>query len=773
MVTGANGCEGVNTIDFELLQDIGLPNVTGVDFEFSFNGVPLDVQDTVPACGAGICEYGDLVPTFYVDGVPTELTQPIYLYYDTDFGCGALGTYADGAMSWGQYPQESGWYPLHVHMEMHIEGCSDDSLVFDAYDSVYFDTGFVPVIQPLEDLSLCPGDTAMLVLECEGCAQLEWSGPAGTYVTSVGMDTAWVWGFGLYSVIATSVEGTLCVSVEYFTVAQAAPPPLFIEPYAVCPGDTALLYTTFPSTTYVWSGPSGPLPVDNDSLYVTEIGSYYLVVYTDQGCELYGGPAIMQQFATPNMGILPDNVLCPGESTALEISGGGLETIAWDPPLSGGNLSQSVNAPGTYTCTVTACGITFQLSATIYASSITASIPGGPFTICGGGSVLLDGPSGDYDYLWTPGNSVEEDLLVTSAGSYQVQVTDTLGCSATSNAVDVLEQQFTQPVQAEGDSLCAGDDLVLQATGSGTLAWYGDEALTELLAAGSTLTGADVTASDTLYVAQTEGGCTGAPLPVVVTVLPPPPTVSITGDTVLCEGDELLLTAAPPGAQQYVWSTPQGPASGEQYSVAGAQTADAGIYTSYISSAGCDGLPGAVSVTVQAPLPDPVITGTTVLCEGDLLTLTVAGVQAGSFSWTTPSGTVAGTALVYSTVATAEAAGLYTVLADGGECPDAASIVEVVIDDCGIIIPNVFTPNNDGNNDDFVVEGTAFTTFQFTVFNRWGQEVYASRNGRITWNGRDNGNSPLPDGVYFYELVESRSGKSMVHTGYIQLARGQ
>ena len=91
----------------------------------------------------------------------------------------------------------------------------------------------------------------------------------------------------------------------------------------------------------------------------------------------------------------------------------------------------------------------------------------------------------------------------------------------------------------------------------------------------------------------------------------------------------------------------------------------------------------------------------------------------------------------------------------------------------GIIIPNVFTPNNDGNNDDFVVEGTAFTTFQFTVFNRWGQEVYASRNGRVTWNGRDNGNSPLPDGVYFYELVESRSGKSMVHTGYIQLARGQ
>lgn len=67
VVTAANGCSAANEIHFTLMDSLSLPNITGADFEFFFNGVSLDVQDTVPACGAGICQYGDLVPTWYVD----------------------------------------------------------------------------------------------------------------------------------------------------------------------------------------------------------------------------------------------------------------------------------------------------------------------------------------------------------------------------------------------------------------------------------------------------------------------------------------------------------------------------------------------------------------------------------------------------------------------------------------------------------------------------------------------------------------------------------
>lgn len=853
-VTSPNGCTGSSMVDFHLLDSLSLPNITGADFELLYNGVSLDVQDTVPACGEGGCLSGALVPTWYVDGVPTVLTQPIFVLYGTENGCGIQSTYADGAMDWDQYPDEPGWYPLHVHLVLHIEGCSDDTLAFDVYDSVYIQTGYVPEIQPIEDFALCIGDTAMLVLDCASCQQVEWSGPNGTYVTSTGQDTAWVWGFGLYSVIASNSEGTYCVAVEYFVVSQAAPPPLIIEPIAVCPGDTALLYTTFPSIIYEWSGPSGPIAVDNDSLYITETGSYYLVAYTDQGCALFGGPAILQQFATPSLGILPDDVLCPGESAALEISGGGLETIVWDAPLSGGSLSQSVNAAGTYTCTVTACGNTFPLTATIYASSISASLPEGPFTICGDGSVLLDGPEGDYDYLWTPGNDVTEDLLVTTPGDYQIQVTDTLGCSATSNVVQVVEQSFTQLLSTTGDTLCPGEDAQLFATGSGTLVWYAAADAQDTLATGSSLVVLGPSVNDTVYVSQTENGCAGPLVPVIAVVAQVPAAPVITGDTSLCIGDALSLSVVAQPGVSYTWSTPQGTVSGASVSIstvsladigtyvltgsigecpgsqtsvqltleagpeapvisgdtslcsgdalslsvqavagitfswttpAGEQaglvvevdavaTSDAGIYVCVPSAGTCDGEAADVQVTIQTPLPTPTIAGPDTLCDGEFGSVTVTGISA-PFTWVTPAGSSPGSVLGYPIwAATLEVSGDYGVVVDGGACPDVSAFIQIVVDPCEVTLPNVFTPNSDGQNDYFIIEGTPGVTYYFRVFNRWGQEVYSSpRSESIRWDGRDDGNDLLPDGVYYYELIRVTFGRSRTVTGYIQLTRGR
>jgi gliding motility-associated-like protein len=853
-VMSPNGCSATNILDITLLDSLTLPNVTGADFEFSFNGVPLDVQDTVQACGAGGCQSGPLIATWYVDGVPTVLSQPIFVYYGTEDGCGFVTTYADLAMDWDQYPEESGWYPLHVHIVMHIEGCSDDTLAFDAYDSVYFETGFTPVIQPFEDFPMCIGDTAMVVLDCTGCDEVEWSGPNGTYITSPGLDTAWVWGFGLYSVIASNAEGFLCEAVEYFVVSEATPPPLFVDPIAVCPGDTALLYTSFASVVYEWSGPSGPIPVDNDSLFITETGSYYLTAYTAQGCQLFNGPAILQQFATPSLGIVPDDVLCPGESAALVISGGGLETIVWDPPLSGSDLTQPVNAAGIYTCTVTACGNAYQLSATIHASSITASIPPGPFTICGGGSALLDGPTGDYDYLWTPGNIATEDLLADAPGNYQLQLTDSLGCTATSNIVQVVEQSFTQQLTTSGDTICPGDDALLTAAGSGVITWFADAGAQDTLLLGDQLTITGAQASDTVFVAQTEDGCTGPLVPVIITVAQPPAPPVISGDTSLCIGDALSLSVPAEAGVSYTWATPQGVVSGAVVSIAavtatdigtyvctasigdcpgsqasveltlelgpeapvitgetalcvgdplflsveaiagityawttplgeedgpvvelsGVLASDAGSYVCVPSAGVCGGEAAEVQVTVQTPPLAPIVVGPDTLCDGEFGSVTVTGILA-SFTWVTPGGTSPGTVLGYPIwAATPEDSGDYGVIMDGGSCPDVSAFIHIVVDPCEVTLPNVFTPNSDGQNDYFIIEGTPGVTYYFHVYNRWGQQVYSPpRSEFIRWNGRDDNNDLLPDGVYYYELMRVTFGAGRSITGYIQLMRGR
>ncbi len=62
-------------------------------------------------------------------------------------------------------------------------------------------------------------------------------------------------------------------------------------------------------------------------------------------------------------------------------------------------------------------------------------------------------------------------------------------------------------------------------------------------------------------------------------------------------------------------------------------------------------------------------------------------------------------------------------------------------------IPNVFTENGDGYNQQFVVPGIENSEWQLHVYNRWGKEVYTQGHYDNTWNGND-----LASGVYFYAL---------------------
>jgi gliding motility-associated-like protein len=64
---------------------------------------------------------------------------------------------------------------------------------------------------------------------------------------------------------------------------------------------------------------------------------------------------------------------------------------------------------------------------------------------------------------------------------------------------------------------------------------------------------------------------------------------------------------------------------------------------------------------------------------------------------------------------------------------------------------NVFTPNNDGVNDEFYIEGISKCgEYELTIFNRWGQEIFKTNANEPKWNGKTNtGQDALP-GVYYY-----------------------
>ena len=81
---------------------------------------------------------------------------------------------------------------------------------------------------------------------------------------------------------------------------------------------------------------------------------------------------------------------------------------------------------------------------------------------------------------------------------------------------------------------------------------------------------------------------------------------------------------------------------------------------------------------------------------------------------------------------------------------------------------NAFSPNGDGSNDSFKINGLEnFPNHELFVYNRWGTQVYTAKNYMNDWEGKWEGND-LPDGTYFYVIND---GAGTVHSGYVYMHR--
>lgn len=86
-----------------------------------------------------------------------------------------------------------------------------------------------------------------------------------------------------------------------------------------------------------------------------------------------------------------------------------------------------------------------------------------------------------------------------------------------------------------------------------------------------------------------------------------------------------------------------------------------------------------------------------------------------------------------------------------------------------IFFPNAFTPNGDGLNDIFVYKASLLASVDFTIYNRWGELLFASQEIGEGWDGM-YGQSPAPQGTYLYKLeVVDELGNSFSRTGSFKL----
>lgn len=85
--------------------------------------------------------------------------------------------------------------------------------------------------------------------------------------------------------------------------------------------------------------------------------------------------------------------------------------------------------------------------------------------------------------------------------------------------------------------------------------------------------------------------------------------------------------------------------------------------------------------------------------------------------------------------------------------------------------PNAFTPNGDGHNDFFKAEGKFVEKCRLQIFDRWGAQVYESRDTEEGWDGNLK-DQPAPQGTYMYRAtIETMDGAQQTHQGTVFLIR--
>ncbi|MGZ4034587.1 MAG: T9SS type B sorting domain-containing protein [Bacteroidia bacterium] len=420
---------------------------------------------------------------------------------------------------------------------------------------------------------------------------------------------------------------------------------------------------------------------------------------------------------------------------------------------------------------------------------------------CGTGtctnSALITVNSGSVtSATWTDsgGSVIGTGLSVSGLcpGWNYVSIVDTGSVACTiSDSVFITNFPFASPAFAYSKTFyCTSDSIAyltgFPAAGGGTFT---------ILAAPAGITSSSINGS-TGIINLTTATAAG---PVIVKYASSPPCVSSSVDTI-----NVQLSPAPPLATDYPsqnvclgnnanpyvntgslplsWYADPGlisllinQASGSSYDFfGGSPVTTAGnndFYLAYTNSSGtCHSVPLQVNINVyNAPSVNagPNVT----VCPGFGANLNVTG--ASSYIWS-PAGFL-NNAAIQNPIATLSQTTVFTVVGtDATSGCSASDSVTVIIDtngSCDIVAYNGFTPNGDGHNDSWYIDGISVDKQNVvSIFNRWGEKVWATTgydNQSRKWEGNSFTGGALPDGTYFYVI----KFKNSTLKGYVELTR--
>jgi gliding motility-associated-like protein len=564
----------------------------------------------------------------------------------------------------------------------------------------------------------CATPTTVLTASAIGAVSYSWTTTApGSVISGANTASAGISGASQYTVIAIGANGCAS-SAQVVTVSPNNNAPTYSlsnsSPSITCFGAASVsvaITSSVPIGSYVWSPTVGISgPTNTSTATFTQSGTYTAVITATNGCS--------------------------------------------------SNAVITVNTNTTAPTIVAGSGTAQALSCT---NSMVIIAP--TFT-----------PSSDLTYTWTGpgiiGSANDPSVQVNQVGSYSLTVTNTLtGCSTNSIVVAVTGNN-TVPSLSVTSSSSLGVSCLPGTSTVGLNAVSGSTNVTYSWSNGATTQNINTSTPGTYTVTVTENG-TGCSNTATVAIqnntLQPVITTSTSGNIPCGGGSASLNVVSSPTNVTYNWSGSG--ITGGSNSAAPAVN-QPGTYTVTVTDniTGCSSS-STVSVgqtSVSALAASDVTTGAAPLN----VNFNSTGSSAATYSWSfgdNNSSTQPNPSNTYT------APGTYTVVltASNGACSASDTLVIKVNQGLGII-PEVFTPNGDGKNETFYIEGLDnYPNTKLQVFNRWGNPVFTASPYDNRWDGTPNvsgktGSGKLPAGTYFY-ILELGDSDNTVFRSYIQI----
>ncbi|HNQ67442.1 MAG TPA: gliding motility-associated C-terminal domain-containing protein [Bacteroidales bacterium] len=374
--------------------------------------------------------------------------------------------------------------------------------------------------------------------------------------------------------------------------------------------------------------------------------------------------------------------------------------------------------------------------------------------VCQGDDINLTETGGDaVNWAWTGPNSftsndnnpeiTEASLLAT--GTYSVVISDANGCTATDNIDITIIENVDVEITDPGIFCSDASAVDLEAIPAGGV-WSGDGV--------NPVTGAfdpGVSGIGNIEITYTIGGSCGGTDVIFITVIPRADAEITNPGTICLDGSTTDLEATPAGG---LWSGDGvDPLTGTfDSNISGVGNIEI-TYTIGGSCGDADTIHITVLQRADASITDPVdslfVIDPAVMFTAEQIGGTWSGTAINEFTGEfSPQDAGIGSYWIFYTIS--------------GVCGDIDSTLVAVLPEIipDLLIPDVLTPNNDGYNDTWRIQGIkAFEDVDIVIFNRWGDEVFmftgtgnAYAEVQNQWDGMRNGKE-LPFGTYVYVLV--------------------